>query len=181
MPKVLVPLAPGVEEIEAVAVIDVLRRAGVEVVAAGTTTGAIEASRGVKLFPDRSLDGLRASDFDMIVVPGGRNGVANLKKDPRVTRLLQEASRTGKYTTAICAGPTVLAAAGLLQGKRATSHPTARGELVGAEVSDERVVVDGRVVTSQAPGTAIEFALKLVELLCGKAKAEEVNRSVLGN
>jgi len=180
MPRVLVPIAPGVEEIEAVTVIDILRRAGVEVTVGGTISGPIEASRGVKLVADRPLDGLRAADFDMIVIPGGGAGTETLKNNPQVIQLLQEAGKMGKFTTAICAGPTVLHQAGLLSGKKATSHPSAWGKLEGATVlKDKRVVVDGKVITSQGPGTAMEFALQLVETLCGRETMEEVREKAI--
>jgi 4-methyl-5(b-hydroxyethyl)-thiazole monophosphate biosynthesis len=181
MKKVLVPLAPGFEEIEALTVIDILRRAGIEVVVAGLRHGPIEASRKTKHLADCTLDEVRADDFDMIVLPGGQPGTTNLRNDPRVKRILQTLQSKNRTVAAICAAPAVLGAYGLLHNRAATSHPAVREEVgaVAGRYSDERVVVDGPVVTSRAPGTAMEFAFKLVELLAGPDKAKEVNQGVM--
>lgn len=181
MSKVLVPLAPGFEEIEAITIIDILRRAGVEVVVAGTQPGVIEASRKTRHLPDCTLDDVRAEDFDMIVLPGGQPGTTHLRNDPRLRQIIETLRQRHRPIAAICAAPTVLAVYGILRDHVATSHPTVRAEVAAAakSVSDERVVVDGDVITSQSAGTAMEFAFKLVELLCGPAKVAEVNRGVL--
>ena len=179
MKKVLVPLAPGFEEMEAVCVVDVLRRAGAEVTTAGTQPGPIQASRRVVVLPDTTLDQVDPDEFDMIVIPGGAKGVDVLKADPIVKLILQKMNGQGKYVTAICAGPIVLAEAGLLKGRAVTSYPGVGGLLEGAHLKSDRVVVDGKIVTSQGPGTAIEFALKLAEILQGKARAEEVAKACL--
>jgi len=175
MKRVLVPLAPGFEEIEAITIIDILRRAGVEVTVAGTQPGIIEASRQTKHVADCTLDEVRAEDFDMVVLPGGLPGTTNLRNDPRVKKILQHS----RLIAAICAAPTVLSAYGLLAGRTATSHPGVRAELTAGKISEDRVVVDGPIVTSQSAGTAMEFAFKLVEILCGTDKVAEVNRGVL--
>jgi len=181
MRKVLVPLAPGFEEIEAITVIDILRRAGVDVVVAGTQPGPIEASRKTKHLPDCALDDVRAEDFDMIVLPGGQPGANNLRANARLKQIIQTLQQRDRHVAAICAAPGVLSAFGVLKGRTATSHPSVRAEVASAakKVSDDRVVVDGPIVTSQAAGTAMEFAFKLVEVLCGPDKAAEVNRGVL--
>ncbi len=179
MKKVLVPLAPGFEEIEAITVIDILRRAGMEVAVAGTVSGPIEASRKTKHLPDCTLDEVRAEDFDLLVLPGGQPGANNLRADPRIKNIIEVLRAKNRPIAAICAAPTVLSAYGLLAGKTATSHPTVRAEIVAGKVSNDRVVVDGPVITSQAAGTAMEFAFKLVELLCGLETVAEVNKSVL--
>jgi 4-methyl-5(b-hydroxyethyl)-thiazole monophosphate biosynthesis len=181
MKKVLVPLAPGFEEIEAITVIDILRRAGVEVVVAGTQPGPIEASRQTKHIPDCTLDDVRAEDFDMIVLPGGQPGTTNLRRDARIQQIIKTLQEKNRRIAAICAAPSVLSAYGVLQGRAATSHPSVRAEVAAGakEFSDQRVVLDGPIVTSQAAGTAMEFAFALVELLCGADKAAEVNRGVL--
>jgi 4-methyl-5(b-hydroxyethyl)-thiazole monophosphate biosynthesis len=181
MKKVLVPLTPGFEEIEAITVIDILRRAGVDVVVAGTQSGPIEASRKTRHVPDCTLDDVHAGDFDMIVLPGGQPGATNLRHDPRIRRIVEMLQAKGRHIAAICAAPTVLSAYGILEGRTATSHPSVRDEVAaGAKaVSDQRVVVDGPIVTSQAAGTAMEFAFALVGILCGADKAAEVNRGVL--
>jgi 4-methyl-5(b-hydroxyethyl)-thiazole monophosphate biosynthesis len=178
MKRVLVPLAPGFEEIEAVTVIDILRRAGLTVTVAGTEDGPIIASRQTRHHPDCRLSDVRADDFDAIVLPGGQPGVDNLAADPHLRRLLDQFRQRGALIAAICAAPLLLSEAGLLQGRRATAHPSVRDRLRAGAIAEERVVVDGTLVTSQAAGTAMEFAFRLVEILCGPDKVREVNRSV---
>ena len=179
MKKVLIPLAPGFEEIEAIAVVDILRRAGVEVVTAGTAENPIEGRNKIRVLTDTSLDSVKEQDFDMIVLPGGAGGTENLKKDMRVKEIVERLYKNGRFITAICAAPTVLSAIGVTAGRTITSHPSVRTKLEKEKLSEERVVVDGNIVTSQGPGTAIEFAFKLVEVLFGKEKAREVNKGVL--
>jgi len=180
MSRVLVPLAQGCEELEAVTIIDILRRAGVEVVTAGLDARPVTAAHGTGLAPDTTLDRALSQSFDMVVLPGGLPGSTHLAEDPRILRLVQDMARAGKYTAAICAAPTVLAKAGVLAGKRATSYP---GFLEGMELSDVRVenaavVVDGKVVTSRGPGTAMDFALELVRLLAGDAVRHDVEAAL---
>lgn len=175
MPKVLVPLAQGCEEIEAVTVIDILRRAGITVVSAGLDDQPVRASRSVMLMPDTTLDAvMNDNSFDMIVLPGGQPGTNNLKADNRVVALLQKMAHQGKYVAAICAAPSVLASAGLLDGKRATSFPGALTGFANIDLQASAVVEDGKLLTSRGPGTAMDFALKLVERLAGMAKRQEV-------
>ena len=182
MKRVLMPLAPGFEEIEALAVVDILRRAGAEVVMAGTVAGPVEGRNGIRVLADTTLDeaaGAEGAGFDMIVLPGGAKGTENLKKDKRVRRLIESFAKRKGFVTAICAAPTVLSAIGVTRGRTVTSHPGVRAELVNENVIDDRVVVDGNIITSQGPGTAVEFAFALVEALFGPEKAVEVNRGVL--
>lgn len=175
MAKVLVPLAAGCEELEAVTVVDILRRAGIEVTTAGLQPGPVRASRGMVLLPDSTLDEAMHHAYDMIVLPGGMPGSEHLKNDGRILALLQRMAAAGQYTTAICAAPMALYAAGLLEGRRVTSFPGVLDALPGSHrYSDDAVVVDGRIVTSRGPGTAMDFALTLVELLAGKAKRDQV-------
>jgi 4-methyl-5(b-hydroxyethyl)-thiazole monophosphate biosynthesis len=181
MTRVLVPIADGVEEIEAVTIIDVLRRAGIEVVCAGLTGKPVTASRKVRLIPDRSLEGVKDETFDMVVLPGGGDGVENLKGDSRVEAILRRMNGRQKWVTAICAAPTLLAAYGLLEGKKATSHPSRRDQtaLEMVHYQERRVVQDGHIITSRGPGTALEFALKLVEVLCGREKVGELKEAMV--
>ena len=169
MPRVLVPLAQGCEELEAVTVIDILRRAGVEVVTAGLTPGPVRASRGVVILPDTILDAVLGESFDMVVLPGGKEGAERLGDDTRVGGLLQRMAAEGRYVAAICAAPKVLAEAGLLEGRRATAFPGILDRMPGLTHSAEPVVRDGTIVTSRGPGTALDFALELVRLLQGDA------------
>jgi len=174
MHKVLVPLAQGCEEIEAVTVIDILRRAGITVVSAGLDNQPVRASRGVVLVPDTTLDAVLNDSFDMIVLPGGQPGTDNLNADKRIIALLQKMAQQGKYIAAICAAPSVLASAGLLDGKRATSFPTCLDGFPNIDVQISAVVEDGNMITSRGPGTAMDFALTLVARLVGRAKRRAV-------
>ncbi|MCX6998551.1 MAG: DJ-1/PfpI family protein [Kiritimatiellaeota bacterium] len=178
MTSALLPLADGVEELEAVAVLDILRRAGWRVVAAGLRPGPVTASRGVRLLPDANWDDLDLAAFDALVVPGGGRGVAALRQDARVRTAVRDFFERGKLVAAICAGPLVLQDAGVLAGRRATCHPDVAPELTATPCVDAAVVTDGRLVTSQGAGTALEFALALVALVDGAAQAEKVARSL---
>jgi 4-methyl-5(b-hydroxyethyl)-thiazole monophosphate biosynthesis len=176
MANVLVPLAQGCEELEAVTVVDLLRRAGIEVVTAGLDEQPVHASRGMVLVPDMALDRALLQEYDMIVLPGGLPGADNLRDDERIIARLQGMSAAGKYTAAICAAPKVLAHAGLLRGKRATSFPGAleTESISGLDYRETAVVMDGNVITSRGPGTAMDFALTLIEVLAGKQRRDEV-------
>ena len=181
MSKVLVPLAEGCEELEAVTIIDLLRRAGIEVVAAGLQPGIVKASRGTQIVPDMTLDAATQQDYDMVVLPGGMPGMTHLRNDARIRKLLQEMAGKGKFTAAICAAPVVLAEAGLLAGKQATSYP---GFLDALKLPDTQyqtgaVVRDGKVLTSRGPGTAMDFALALIEALAGRDKRNEVEAGLV--
>ncbi|MEJ2455336.1 MAG: DJ-1/PfpI family protein [Candidatus Thiodiazotropha sp.] len=181
MARVLVPLAQGCEELEAVTITDLLTRGGIEVITAGLDDRPVKASRGMTLVPDTTLDEVMDQEFDMMVLPGGLPGADHLNDDPRIHRLLKRLTAEGRYTAAICAAPRVLATAGLLDGRKATSYP---GALAGMDLPRvylqlERVVRDDKVVTSRGPGTAMDFALELVELLVGKAKRTEVETALV--
>lgn len=171
MPNVLIPLAHGVEEMEAVILIDVLRRAQWQVVTAGMDDGVIQASRGVRLAPDKPWADVKPDDFDMLVLPGGAGGAERLSHHNALLQALVRFDRAGKWIGAICAAPLVLQAAGILSGRRATCHPGVAAKLTATPRRNERVVVDGKLVTSQGPGTAFEFALTLIRLVDGDAKA----------
>lgn len=169
MARILIPIAPGSEELEAVTLIDLLRRAGFAVTVAGLEPGPVTCSRGTRLLPDVALAEVLDETFDLVVLPGGLPGADHLRDDGRIRELLQRHAEADRYTAAICAAPKVLAAAGLLDGRRATAYPGAldAAALPRTEVLEESVVVDGRIVTSRGPGTAMDFALTLIELLGG--------------
>lgn len=180
MARVLVPLAQGCEELEAVTVIDLLRRAQIEVVTAGLAPGPVTGSRGTVLVPDTTLEQALHGDYDMIVLPGGQPGATNLENDPRILELVRRMAERGRYTAAICAAPKVLACAGVLDGKRATSFPGTLDPVrfPRVEISSDAVLTDGRVVTSRGPGTAMDFALELIELLAGAEKRRQVEAAL---
>ncbi|MFN2308723.1 MAG: DJ-1 family glyoxalase III [Gammaproteobacteria bacterium] len=170
MASVLVPLAQGCEELEAVTIIDLLRRAGIEVVTAGLDAQPVRAARGTVLIPDTTLDAVAGRDFDMVVLPGGQPGADHLDQDARVRALLTRTAAAGRYVAAICAAPKVLASSGLLDQRQATSFPGALDGLAvpGLRYCEDPVVQDGQVITSRGPGTAMDFALTLIENLVGQ-------------
>jgi 4-methyl-5(b-hydroxyethyl)-thiazole monophosphate biosynthesis len=174
MANVLVPLAQGCEELEAVTIVDLLRRAGIKVVTAGLDEQPVRASRGLVLIADMTLDAALKDDYDMVVLPGGLPGADNLENDARVIDLLREMAAAEKYTAAICAAPKVLAHAGLLDGKRATSFPGVLDSASGMDYQEQPVVMDGKVITSRGPGTAMDFALEIIKVLVGKQVRDEV-------
>lgn len=178
--KILVPLAPGFEEIEVCAIVDVLRRADLDVTLAGTRPGTIVGAHGIAIVPDAHLGDLDLERFTMLVVPGGQPGTSNLVADERVLALARRLHAQGRRTAAICAAPLVLHAAGVLRGVRATAYPSVRKDLVDARVDPQsRVVRDGTVTTSQGAGTAIEFALELVRQLRGDERADALARALI--
>jgi 4-methyl-5(b-hydroxyethyl)-thiazole monophosphate biosynthesis len=175
IPRVLVPIADGTEEIEAVCIIDVLRRAGAHVTVASVGNLQITASRGVRIVADCTIADCQDDDFDLVALPGGIPGAEHLRDSQALIQLLRRHQAAGGWYGAICAAPAVvLSHHGLLGGRQATSHPAFTEQMTDGEAVTSRVVVDGKCVTSQGPGTAIAFALTLVALLFGDAKAEEV-------
>lgn len=180
MASVLVPLAQGCEELEAVSIIDLLRRADIEVVTAGLDDQPVRAARGTVLIPDTTLDAVADREFDMIVLPGGLPGADHLDRDPRIHALLTRMADADRYVAAICAAPKILANAGLLANRRATGFPgvlDARA-VAGLEYREEPVVRDGRIITSRGPGTAMDFALTLIETLVGKEARARVEAAL---
>lgn len=173
--KVLVPIADGTEELEAVSIIDILRRAGAEVTVASVDGLQVTASRGVKLVADRLIADCSGDTYDLIALPGGMPGAEHLRDCKELVQLLKDQRESGRLYAAICASPAVaFQPHGLLQGKKGTCHPGRVDSLENKEAVEQRVVVDGNCVTSRGPGTAIEFALKLVELLFGEEMEKEV-------
>lgn len=181
MPTALVPLAEGCEELEAVTVIDLLRRAQVEVVTAGLAPGPVRASRGTVLLPDTTLDAALDGVYDLIVLPGGLPGADHLARDTRLTTRLRVQAAEDRWIAAICAAPKVLAQEGLLNGKRATAYPGALdpAEFPEATFTGSAVEQDGRVITGRGPGTAMDFALALIAALCGEETRAQVERGLV--
>ena len=181
MPNVLALLAEGFEELEFVAPLDLLRRAGVEVTTASLAENTRVTSRGgIALHADTTLDGwlsaARLPLADMLLLPGGP-GVKHLRADPRVAALAKVHAAAKHWLAAICAAPTVLNDAGLLAGRRHTCHTSVLDELPAA-LMDERVVVDGNIITSRGAGTALDFGLMLVEKLVSPEKAREIHDAI---
>ncbi|MES2692511.1 MAG: DJ-1 family glyoxalase III [Verrucomicrobiota bacterium] len=177
MPTVLVLLAEGFEEIEAITPIDLLRRAGAEVTLASLAEGIHVTGRsGITLHADTSLEAVAGREFDCVFLPGGP-GVKHLRADPRVRPLVLRQHAASKWLAAICAAPTVLHDAGLLANRRYTAHFSVANELT-AILTEERVVVDGHLITSRGAGTALDFGLELVRKLFSPTKSQEIARSV---
>ena len=172
--KVLVPLAPGCEEVEAVTIIDLLRRAEIQVTVAGLVDGPITASRGVRILPDTTLDQVLEDEFDMIVLPGGLAGSDQLADDPRIGLLLKKMAGSGRFIAAVCAAPKVLAHHGLLQGRRATAYPGVLQAANHPDITGEAVTRDGRIITSRSIGTVMDFALELIQALRGQEVRDSV-------
>ncbi|XP_067140535.1 Parkinson disease protein 7 homolog [Centruroides vittatus] len=175
----LLILADGAEEMEAVISVDVMRRGGIKVTVAGLDgSQAVKCSRDVVIMPDKSLnDALRDSPYDVIVLPGGLKGSEKLAESNQVGSLLKEQQDAGRYIAAICAAPIALKSHGITVGKLLTSHPSKKEEMKEGDkykYSEDRVVVDGQLITSRGPGTAFEFALTIVEKLMGKEKANSL-------
>lgn len=180
--RALVPLAAGFEEMEAVIIIDVLRRAEVDVAVAGLAgAGPVLGSRGVTVVAETDLDSaLGHGPYDAVVLPGGLGGTHALRDDDRVVDAVRAQADRGALVAAVCAAPLVLARAGLAEGRDLTSHPSVRDELAGAGARTlaDRVVRDGELLTSQGPGTAMEFALAVVRELRGEEVAASVGAAM---
>jgi 4-methyl-5(b-hydroxyethyl)-thiazole monophosphate biosynthesis len=179
MQKVLIPLADGVEEMEAVIMIDMLRRAQWHVLTVGLKAGTVTAARGTRLVPDEVWDRIDPVQYDVLVIPGGARGVDNLRHEKHLVAAVRVHADSGRLTAAVCAGPLLLQDAGVLTGRRVTCHPDVVPGLTLSRYVDEAVVVDGNVVTSQGAGTTFAFALTLVALVDGSAKAEELARAIV--
>jgi 4-methyl-5(b-hydroxyethyl)-thiazole monophosphate biosynthesis len=175
--KVLVPIADGSEELEAVCIIDILRRAGAEVTVASVSVNGLQvtASRGVKLVADRFIADCTEVAYDLVALPGGMPGAEHLRDSKELKLILRRQYKEGRLYAAICASPAVvLQHHGLLSQRRATCHPGHVDRLENKEAVDSRVVTDRNCITSRGPGTAIEFSLKLVEMLYDEQKAKDV-------
>lgn len=178
--KVLVPIADGTEELEAVTIIDVLRRAGAQVTVASVTSLQITASRGVKLVADRLITDCIDETFDLIVLPGGLPGAEHLRDCAPLVEMLKSQKQGERLYAAICAAPAVvLAPNGLLDDKCATCYPSCADALPNPAQSNRRVVVDGNCITSQGPGTALEFSIELVRQLYDDPKAQQIAETML--
>ena len=176
MPKIAVLLYEGFEDIEGFAAIDVLKRGGVEVAVVGVGGNILTTAQGVKVHATNRFMDVNLDKFDGIVLPGGP-GHENLVNNDAVIKLIQDMNRNGKVVAAICAAPKALIKAGVLKDKRATIYPGY--EKLLDRPRDNPVVVDGNIITSQGPGTAIEFGLKVLEVLSGASKAAEVRKQLV--
>ncbi|MGE4295425.1 MAG: DJ-1 family glyoxalase III [Campylobacterales bacterium] len=175
--KVLIPIAHGFEEIEAIVLIDILRRAGVEVNVAGVGKRQLCGAHGIRIKTDSIVADADAAEYDLIVLPGGHKNAMTLAGDEAVQNLIKTLHRSGKTVAALCAAPVALKQAGVLSGEYAC-YPGYE-EQIGPGAQTDAVVENGNVVTSRGPGTAAEFAFRLVERLCGAQRAQELKRGML--
>ena len=181
MPKVLIPLAQGCEELEAITLIDILRRADIDVVTAGLDDKPVISSHGVTIVPDTTLDDALNDSYDMVVLPGGLPGADHLAADSRLNALLKKMVESDRFVGAICAAPQVLAKAGLLEGKTITSYPgfVKSDDFPKVTNTGSALECDGKIITSRGPGTAMDFALKLVGVLKGEAKRDTIEKALV--
>lgn len=177
--KIAILVAEGFEEIETSVPYDVLKRAGIEVLTAGLKQGPITGSHGLKVVCDTLADDLKASTLDGLIIPGGYPGYVNLGKSPVVLNLIRTMASAGKDLASICAGPLVLEQAGVIKGKTVTCFPGVESSLKTAHFSPQRVIVDGNIITSRGPGTAMEFALKLAERWVGDETAGRIRKELV--
>ena len=173
----MVPLAEGFEEIEALTVIDVLRRAGIQVDTVGVVGSLILSAHGVRMMVDKRLNEVNPDEYDAIILPGGHPGYTNLGRSSKVIDMIKKFNSQNKLIGAICGAPSVLAKEGLLDNKKATIYPG--NEKLLAYPRDNPVVVDGNIITSQGPGTAMEFALKIVEKLLDIRTAQKLRKELV--
>lgn len=180
MAQVIVPLADGFEEIEAIVPIDLLRRAGLTVILAGVGSISVTGSRGVTINCDTLIEQLELEGVDAILLPGGMPGASNLAAEWKVNEAVITLFNESKLVAAICAAPAVvLGPTGILEGREATCYPGAEGYAPNHSFSTKELVVDGNLITSQGPGKAALFALAIIEYLCGPQKAQEVGQKAL--
>ena len=178
--NVLVPIAHGSEEIEAVIIIDILRRAGINVKIAGEHE-IITCSRGVKIIPDIIIANLDLNEeFDAVILPGGTKGTVNLIKNEIIVEILKKQSKRNGLIGAICAAPIILSEHNILKpGQKVTSHPSIQESLITYSYQEQRVIYDNGIITSRGPGTAFEFALYIVELLTGPETAIKIAQDIV--
>jgi len=179
MARVCVVLANGFEELEAVTLVDVLRRAEVEVVTLGVEGKLVQGSHGICMQADATLEESGHESWEMVILPGGLPGANTLRDNDDVQSLLRRQHEVGGLLAAICAAPIALGKAGVLRGRRATCYPSFEEQLIGAETSQARIVQDGTIHTSRGPGTALDFALHLAGVLVGEERADSLAKSML--
>jgi 4-methyl-5(b-hydroxyethyl)-thiazole monophosphate biosynthesis len=179
--KVLVLLADGFEEVEALTCVDYIRRAGLDAIMVSTTGDInVRGAHGIQVKADKQLKDLKdVSYYRGLVIPGGLPGASNLRDNELVIKTVREFNENKKMIAAICAGPIVLEKAGILEGKKVTCYPGFGKELKGAILKDDIVVKDGNIITSKGPATAVYFALEIIEYLHSGDKEKEVKKSIL--
>jgi len=177
---ITVNMADGFEEMEAITVIDLLRRADIDVVIVSIMgRKQVTSARNIRIEADELFEDVDYDDCEMMVFPGGGGGARNLDNHEGVVKMIKEFNDSKKWIAAICAAPMILGHHHILDGRKATIYKGMEDELLGATYVDEKVVVDGQIISSQGPATAIEFSLKIIEVLKGKEKAAAVATALL--
>lgn len=179
MDKTLVLLAAGFEEIEAVTVIDILRRSKIDVTVAGLGSKKIIGSHGIAIYCDALINDIRPNEYNVLCLPGGQPGTNNLKSNPVVLNLVRSFNQKGRLIAAICAAPIILEEAGILGGRRLTSYPSEKKVFTQSEYQNKDVVEDDNIITSRGVGTAIDFALTLVKILRGEVHRDQLAERIL--
>lgn len=180
MSKVCVFLADGFEEIEGLTVVDILRRAGVTVTTASIMgRDWIDGAHGIRVLADTVIEEVDLDSQDMLVLPGGMPGTIHLGEHRGVCDSVRKFAKEDKWVCAICAAPTVLGKLGLLDNREATCYPSMQEELICGQYSTKSVAIDGKIITSRGMGTAIDFSLKMVEVLTDSKKAEELAKGIV--
>ena len=178
--QVCVFLADGFEEIEGLTVVDLLRRAEIEVTTVSITGSlTVHGAHGIDVMADKLFEEMKFDNQDMLVLPGGMPGTLNLGAHEGVKAELEKACEEGKFLAAICAAPSVLGKYGFLNGRKATSYPGFEPQLVGAEYVYDQVAIDGNVITSRGMGTAIPFSLALIEVLLDAETAQKIGKAII--
>ncbi|NLV88770.1 MAG: DJ-1/PfpI family protein [Tissierellia bacterium] len=181
--KVIVFLAEGFEEVEALTTVDYLRRKGIVVDTVSITSDKeVKGAHQVTVLADKIIDEITDLDsYDGVIIPGGIPGATNLRDHSRVVEIVKTLYDKGKLAAAICAGPIVLERAGIIKGKKVTSYPGFEGDLKDGIYEEERVVVDGNMITARGPAIAVDFAIEIIKYLLGAEKAEELKKDILYN
>ncbi len=179
--KVIVFLADGFEEVEALTTVDYLRRAGIQVDTVSITRDKeVKGAHDISVWADQTMDDIEGiGSCDGVIIPGGMPGASNLRNDDRVIDIVKKAYENQKLVAAICAGPIVLERAGIIQGKRITSYPGFKKQLPGGAYQEENVVQDGNLITARGPALAVDFAVEIVICLLGEKKAKELKDGIL--
>ncbi len=177
MAKALILLADGFEETEAIATVDILRRAGIQTTMSGVSGSMVTGRSKIRVYSDSHLMDTETTKYDCLIIPGGGASVEAMLRDNKLLELIRNFYSTGKVVAAICAGPLVLVKAGILKDKKATIFPGMEKNLDRPRA--EKVVVDENIITSQGPGTAVEFGLKIVEVLLGKPSAQKIRQEIV--
>lgn len=181
MPNALVILSPGFEEVEAITIIDLLRRASIDVTTVGLKSKLITGSHDIPVAADLELSNVNHTDFDVLILPGGQPGTNNMKANPTIIKWIQERHSEGQWIAAICAAPTILHTAGITENLKLTSYPAVRDVFNRSVYSEERVVIDNHIITSRGVGTAIDFSLVIIANLINQKTADDIKDKIVYN